>query len=137
MSRILRRNPPRLRSAPFTYVDLTSDCDSENDSPDENPEDRSDPDHPDQNSDEEECAELTLLREALFLEAQYITSDEDEESQEEGGANERLDDPPDDDHPDQNPDEEECPELTLLREAMYLEAAYITSDEDEGQEDEA
>ena len=82
MSRILRRNPRRLRSVPFTYVDLTSDCDSENDNPDENLEDRSDPDHPDQNSDEEECAELTLLRETLFLEAAYITSDEDDESQE-------------------------------------------------------
>ena len=90
MSRILRRNPPRLRSAPFTYLDLTSDCDSENDSPDESPDDRSLPDRPDdrpdgrpdQSSDEDECAELTLLREALFLEAQYITSDEDGESQE-------------------------------------------------------
>ena len=81
MSRILGRNPRRLRSVPFTYVDLTSDCDSENEDG-ESPEDRSDPDHPDQNSDEEECAELTLLREALFLEAQYITSDEDGESQE-------------------------------------------------------
>ena len=78
MSRILRRNPRRLRSVPFTYVDLTSDCDSENDSPDENPEDRSDDDHPD----EEECPELTLLREAMYLEAAYITSDEDEKGQE-------------------------------------------------------
>ena len=82
MSRILRRNPRRLRSVPFTYVDLTSDCDSEGDSPDENPEDRSDDDHPDQSPDEEECPELTLLREAMYLEAAYITSDEDEKGQE-------------------------------------------------------
>ena len=96
MSRILRRNPPRLRSAPFTYLDLTSDCDSENDSPDESPDDRSLPDRPDdrpderpdESSDEDECAGLTVLRETLFALAQHYTSDESGESQDEGGKDE-------------------------------------------------
>ena len=63
MSRLLRRNLPLRRSAPFIYVDLTSD---------------SEDDHPD----EEECPELDLLREAMYLEAAYITSDEDESQDE-------------------------------------------------------
>ena len=54
MSRILRRNLPLRRSAPFIYVDLTSD---------------SEDDHPDER--------LTQLRKHLFEISEHLTSDED------------------------------------------------------------
>ena len=54
MSRILRRKLPLRRSAPFIYVDLTSD---------------SEDDHPDER--------LTQLRKHLFEISEHLTSDED------------------------------------------------------------
>ena len=58
MSRILRRNPPRRRSTPFIYVDLTSD---------------SEDDHPDER--------LAQLRKHLFEISGQLTSDEDESAE--------------------------------------------------------
>ena len=54
MSRILRRKLPLRRSAPFIYVDLTSD---------------SEDDHPDER--------LAQLRKHLFEISEHLTSDED------------------------------------------------------------
>ena len=70
MSRILRRKLPLRRSAPFIYVDLTSD---------------SEDDHPDER--------LAQLRKHLFEISEHLTSDEDssdeDSSTDEGHCDER------------------------------------------------
>ena len=108
MSRLLRRNKP-CRGCRDCHSTEKVHRDEEKDHRDEEEDYRDEEDGHDHRLDE--------LRRALhhFTLGVEIPSDKSEE----------------DDHPD----EEECPELDLLREAMYLEAAYITSDEDESQDE--
>ena len=84
MSRILRRNLPLRRSAPFIYVDLTSD---------------SEDDHPDER--------LAQLRKHLFEISEHLTSDEDssdEDSSDEDSSDEDSSDE------DSSTDEGHCDE---------------------------
>ena len=132
MSRLLRRNKP-CRGCRDCHSTEKVHRDEEKVHRDEEKDHR----HEEEDYRDEEDGHdhrLDELRRALhhFTLGVEIPSDESEEDDIlEVDTPSQSDKSEEDDHPD----EEECPELDLLREAMYLEAAYITSDEDESQDE--
>ena len=104
MSRILRRKLPLRRSAPFIYVDLTSD---------------SEDDHPDER--------LAQLRKHLFEISEHLTSDEDS-SDEDSSTDE------DSSNEDSSTDEDSSDEDSSTDEGHCDEKQYYTSDESHDEE---
>ena len=102
MSRILRRNLPLRRSAPFIYVDLTSD---------------SEDDHPDER--------LAQLRKHLFEISEHLTSDEDSSDEDSSDEDSSDEDSSDEDSSDEDSSDED----SSTDEGHCDEKQYYTSDE--------
>ena len=107
MSRILRRKLPLRRSAPFIYVDLTSD---------------SEDDHPDER--------LAQLRKHLFEISEHLTSDEDSSDEDSSDEDSSDEDSSDEDSSDEDSSDED----SSTDEGHCDERQYYTSDESQDEE---